>query len=33
MTILLPFILAAVSQTMKITLHVQLNAMRWAYFN
>jgi len=29
MTILLPFILVAVSRSMKISLHVQLNAMIW----
>jgi len=31
--ILLPFILVAVSRSMKISLHVQLNAMRSAHFN
>ena len=33
MTILLPFVLVAVSRTIKNSLNVQLNAMRWAYFN
>jgi len=33
MTFLLPVILVAVIRSMKVSLHVQLNAMRWAHFN